>query len=83
MTVDTIVAAIVAVVFLYCFVNVHNAQAAVTGTLLLCYGWHGQSLLIGVFMIMREQVLDHNVEHRVHAGVCHRIEHLLSTPFRF
>lgn len=78
-----VVAAVVAIILLNCVVYVHDANARVAGAFLLRDSRHG-FLLSSVFEVvvrMREDMLDHNLQNAVNAGICHCVENLFAAPF--
>ena len=81
--IGAVLAAEVLIVFLDGIVDVHDANAGFTGAFLLCHCRHDRFLSICVFMGVCKQVLNHDVENRMHTGVCQRIKHLLAAPLRF
>jgi len=83
-SVGTFLTAIVAVSFFYRIFNVDDADAIVTSTFLLRYGRHWFSPLLGfirIFVVMREKMIDHDRQDAVHAGIGHRVEHMLTPSF--
>ena len=54
----------------------NDAVAGVAGADLLGDFWHGINPLVLVVMTVGEEVLDHDVEDAVHAGIGHGVEDL-------
>lgn len=73
MTVCTGIAAIVAIILCYGVVDFYNANACVAGAFLLCDVRHVWLLIVwfDAVVVMREYVLNHDLQDTVHTGVGH------------
>ena len=82
--ISTVMTAIVLLVFFDRTFYLNDTNAIRTSAFLLGYFRHDylQLLFFVVMMAMLEQMIDHDFEDAMHTGICHRIEHLLSPPFR-
>lgn len=84
MSIGTFIAAIVAIFLFYSVFDLDNADTIITSTFLLGYIWHcvsPSSGFIGIFVVMRKKVIDHDLQDVMNTRICHRVKHLLAAPF--